>query len=89
MIKWIIVLGIIAFAVGVLLNVFFTYIPVARIEETIEKAAADVEKVADAVDETVEKVDMLIDEVAPGILKILPKLEEILDKFCQLDPSLC
>lgn len=82
MIRWAIILSIIAFAIVVLLNVFFTYVPISRIEKTIDKAASAVEETAKKVDSTDETVNKIIDKIE-GYEKNVVKF---LDKFCaQLD----
>lgn len=89
MLRWLLILGIASFVISLLLNIFFVYIPVSRIEKSIDNAIDVVENVANSIDEVGEKVDVVIETIGPEVIKILPKLEEIIEKFCRLDPSLC
>lgn len=89
MLRWLLILSIASFVITLLLNIFFIYIPVARIEKSIDNATETVENVTNSVDEVGEKVDVVIETIGPEVIKILPKLEEIIEKFCRLNPSLC
>ena len=78
MLDLVIILIVASFIIIVLLNVFFAYIPIDRIEKT----AKEIEPIAVKLEQVGARVDNIINQFGP-------KLEMILDRFCQLDASLC
>lgn len=60
MIEWILLLSIASFIIGYIVNTFFVYIPIARIEKQIDKAVNNVDKVSADLDRVGRAVDQFI-----------------------------
>ena len=71
MIRLILIMGLIGFAVAIILNIFFTYIPIAQIEKKINQAIEAVEQVAA---KTSKLEDKIVNDATEEITKIKNKV---------------
>ena len=83
---WIIVV-VVSFIIVLALNIIFVYIPVARIEDSIIKAANDIERVVQKVDNASTDVDI----AARGVERLVIEIEQTISKleaiFCNFFPT--
>ena len=82
MLSWIFLLGIASFIIGYIVNTFFVYIPIARIEKTIDKAASNVDKVSSDLDKVGRNVQHFLDITEP---QIFAKLDMIIQRLSNLE----
>lgn len=83
MLNLILYLGVLYFLVSLVLDIFFVYVPVARIEQQIDDAINKIDGIADKVETTDQKVDNLLDRFRPEIADILNDVEAIINNFCK------
>ena len=79
MIRLILLFGIIGFAVAILLNIFYTYIPIANIEKKVDEATDKVDMVV----QQAEEIKKTIEEEAK---KELERIEEGVCSICKSLP---
>lgn len=85
MIKLLLVFGVIGFIVGILLNIFFTYIPIANIEKQINEAAEEVKKVTDVaikIENSILTDAAIIGSILAGDCSACNALPEASQKIC-------
>lgn len=82
MLSWIFLLSIASFIIGYIVNTFFVYIPIARIEKTIDKAAANVDKVSADLDRVGRNVEHFLTVTEP---QIFAKLDMIIQRLSALE----
>ena len=85
MIKLLIVFGVIGFAVAILLNIFFTYIPIANIENKIDIAAEEIKKVTDTaenIENSIIRDAAIIGSILSGDCSACNSLPEFARKTC-------
>jgi hypothetical protein len=67
---WLIVIAIVGLILSVILNLFFSYLPLAQIEARFNRTADDVEK-------TIIKVEQIAEQVNISTLKTADSLERL------------
>lgn len=84
MLSWILIIAVASFVIGLLLNIFFTYLPVSRIEKAVDNAVTNLTAVGTKVDTAADKVNDVVDTIEKGITVV----EDIV-KFCEQFPTIC
>ncbi len=82
MLGWIFLLSIASFIIGYIVNTFFVYIPIARIEKTIDRAASNVDKVSSDLDRVGRNVEHFLSVTEP---QIFAKLDMIIQRLSALE----
>lgn len=81
MIDLVLIIGIIGFALAILFNIFFTYIPIAKIKTDIDEAT-------DKVNQTVNNISDIEDKIEGIEEDILPKVKNDICAYCQNTSSI-
>lgn len=81
MIRLILLFAIIGFAVAIILNIFFTYIPIANIEKKIDEAT-------DKVDQVVQKTEDIENKIVEDATEEITKIRSFVCNLCQNLPTI-
>ncbi len=81
-------IAIIGFFVGIILNVFFVYFPVQRIEDKFDKSIIKLDTTLTTVTKTSSDVEKIIKELEELKQKAEPFIEDAIKFICKIDPTL-
>lgn len=82
MLSWIFLLSIASFIIGYIVNTFFVYIPIARIEKSIDQGISNVDKVSADLDRVGRNVEHFLEITKP---QIFAKLDMIIQRLSALE----
>lgn len=82
MLSWLFLLSIASFIIGYIVNTFFVYIPIARIEKAIDQAINNVDSVTADLDKVSKNVQHFLDFTEP---QIFAKLDMIIQRLSNLE----